>query len=173
MRIVKRLFIVWVLGLVAFYFFGFPLLMDFVQTKARTDAYNQCIVQMNQQGLIGNAITPDQAGDYCHCVADPLTFTRDDLGDVLQKKTPARITQQAKELVEQCNVSLQHIMNGGYAQPAPPPQPYVQPTPSEQPPPPISHTLPSPVESAPLMEPPIATPPAEEVQPNGVRVIRL
>jgi len=91
------------------YLYGLPYAIDYLQTKAREQTYTQCVNQLRSQGLIGLNNSPLSAtlGDeYCHCVADPLLFTREDLFDTARQKPPAHITQQAQELVETCNKNL-------------------------------------------------------------------
>jgi len=117
MRIFLRLLIFWAISATAFYLYGKPMLMDFIQNRTRADAYRQCLGQLNEQDLIGKTLTAAQGDDYCHCVTDPLMFDDHDLLDAMQRKQPGHITAQAKELAEQCDTTLQQAISGTVAKP--------------------------------------------------------
>jgi hypothetical protein len=115
--------ILWSISGVASYVYGLPYALDYLQTKTRAQAYAQCVEQFRTNGLLGAAnspITPSIADAHCHCIADPLLFTRDDLMDAVQQKQPAHISQQAETLVATCNTSLEQKLTGGSVAPAPP-----------------------------------------------------
>ena len=123
MRKIVIFFILWSISGTVSYVYGLPYALDYLQTRTRGQAYAQCVEQFRTNGLLGavnSPITPIIADAHCHCIADPLLFTRDDLLDAVQQKQPAHISQQAEALVATCNTSLEEKLTGGSAVPQAP-----------------------------------------------------
>jgi hypothetical protein len=115
MRWLIRMLIFWAITAPLFYFFGLPALLDMLSKKARSEGYTQCIAHLQKEGMMGSAnapVTAAQGETYCHCVSDRLTFTQNDVMDMVQKKPPAALTAMANALSQSCNRDLQQSMRG-------------------------------------------------------------
>lgn len=56
-------------------------------------------------------MSPARADAYCHCISDPIRFTRSDILDLAQKKQPERLNNALKPAIEACNTGLQNDMD--------------------------------------------------------------
>lgn len=131
MRWIMRFVITWAIILPLGYFFGLPYVAEHLQAQTRSETLTQCAKQLTDQGLMGvanAAITPEQGDQYCHCLADPLAFTRADIMELVKQrlaggetKPPARLEAQVKAQVEACNPQLQQAIMQKYGTAAPQP----------------------------------------------------
>lgn len=117
MRWILRLVVVWGILAAIGYWVGLPYAAKLLQTKTRTDTITQCQQQLAAQGMtnVPNApVSAEQAGIFCHCLADSLTVTREDLLEVVdhyiktgKQEPPARIRALMQTQVNTCNTQLQ------------------------------------------------------------------
>lgn len=127
MRWLLRILITWAVLIPISYFVGVPYAMKCLQNKTQQETLAQCNQQLHDKGLLGSsasALTQAQGDHYCHCLADPLTFTREDLFDVVRHRQPAHLTTQVNAQVEACNNELQQAIIKKY-QPSAPPGPVI------------------------------------------------
>ncbi len=118
MRKLAKFFVFWAISGTLFYVFGIPYALEQLQAKTRNETYTQCVEQLRQQGMVGldnSSLNTAQGDEYCHCVADPLLFTQDDLMDMAQRKPPTKLTAQAQAQVVACNKTLEDLLSGGPA----------------------------------------------------------
>ena len=127
MRKWVKFLVLWAISGTLSYVYGIPYAIEYMQPKTREQAYTQCVSQLRSQGMIGletSALTPSQGDEYCHCMADPLLFTRDDLFDMAKQKPPAHLTEQAKSQNTECNKTLEeNLSHNQPIAPASPPTP--------------------------------------------------
>ena len=113
MRWLIRFMLFWAILVPLFYFFGLPMLLEFMNKKVKTDGYTQCITLMNNEKRMGSPnspLTQTQGETYCKCVSSSLIFTRSDLFEIAQKKPPTALTALANSLNEKCNRELQQSL---------------------------------------------------------------
>ncbi|MFM9890859.1 MAG: hypothetical protein ACKVOE_09535 [Rickettsiales bacterium] len=114
MRTVLRLLLFWAITAPLFYVYGLPWLLSKLDAKAQAQSYSSCMQHLADEHLIGGpgwVIKQADGETYCHCVSGGLHFTRADLPELLQKKTPERIATAMKPMVEACNSTLKASMN--------------------------------------------------------------
>ena len=104
MRTIKRMLLLWLIMLPVSYVWGIPAMMHYIGAKTKAQTLAQCAQQLQEQQLPLNAA---QGDTYCHCIADPLIFTREDLVDVIQRQPPRQMTAQLKLQVDTCNAAMQ------------------------------------------------------------------
>lgn len=121
LRLFVRMIVFWIIIAPISYYFGLPKLIDYMTNKVRTEGYNQCITQMTNEKMIGVAgsgapLTQAQGEGHCRCISDGLTFTRDDLMEMVQQKldgkpqeTPKALAAMAEKIMQQCNTKLQQL----------------------------------------------------------------
>jgi hypothetical protein len=113
MRWLLRLLLFWAITAPLFYVFGLPYLLDMLSKKAQADAYTQCQQQLTKEGLVGSKNSPlneQQGVGYCHCVSNRLILTKNDVFDLVQKKSPAALTALSESIAKQCNTDLQRML---------------------------------------------------------------
>lgn len=117
MRWIIRLLVVWVILGGLFYMFGMQVLIDAMNEKTRAEGYQQCMAQLTNDKTIGHANSPlnlEQGTNYCHCVSDTLTLTKEDMMELVKQRVqmkeqtpPAGFTKRAQELANNCTTELQ------------------------------------------------------------------
>lgn len=120
MRWLLRIIITWAILLPLSYFIGLPYAADKLTQKTRQDTLTQCAQQLRDKGLLGDAqaaLTQAQGDQYCHCLSDPLTLTREDILAMAKQRMidhvqapPARFEAQLKAQVDTCNTGLQQAI---------------------------------------------------------------
>lgn len=114
MRWLIRSLIFWAVCAPLFYLFGLPMMMHKLETKSRAENYTACQQHLKDEHIANvpsAMVSPLQADQYCHCISDPITLTQADLFDLVQKKSPQRLADAMKPIVEGCNTALQGQLN--------------------------------------------------------------
>jgi hypothetical protein len=122
MRRLLYLAIFWACSSLLFYGYGLPWMMRMLQGKVRDQTYATCMLQLRTQGIIEAQtapLVPEDGQQYCHCVSDPLTFTRADLFDAVHKRQPAHVAAQAQQQVAACTPQLQEKIDAATPAPSP------------------------------------------------------
>ena len=133
MRWLIRMLLFWAICAPLFYLYGFPYLLEMLSKKAQGEALTQCVEQMREQAMIGqngSPLTGAMADKYCHCVADGLILTKNDVFELVQKKPATELTALTQALTTKCNEQLQQDMTAGTQSPlpaTPPEDPRMQP----------------------------------------------
>ena len=113
MRLLIRMLLFWAITTPLFYLFALPALIDMLSKKAQTQAYEQCITKLKNDGTAGSAnspLTSFQGEKHCHCISDRLIFTKNDVLDIVQKKSPAALNAMAQSLSDSCSTELKQMM---------------------------------------------------------------
>lgn len=114
MRFLVSSLIFWAICSPLFYFFGLPVLIGKLEAKARGEAYAACQKTLEEEHLANapaSPLSPAQAETYCHCVSDPIAFTKGDLIALARTHQSERLTAALKPVVDACNQSLQQAIN--------------------------------------------------------------
>lgn len=102
----KRLLIIWLVCVPLGLYFGFPYFTAYLQEKTRGEAYTQCIEQTAAQPEVFDPSNPAIANQYCECVRDGLTLTRDDMMQIIRKQPPEGMQQRLDAQMNSCNQRL-------------------------------------------------------------------
>lgn len=127
MRWLIRMLLFWAICAPLFYVYGLPYMLDMLSKKAQGEALSQCVEQMRSQNMFGQPDSPmtgEMADKYCHCVADDLILTKNDVFELVQKKPATALTALSQALTTKCNEQLKQDM-------ATPPQSQVPAAPPE------------------------------------------
>ena len=125
MRWLVRMLLFWAISAPLFYIFGLPYMLELLSKKAQDEALTQCVAQMRSQNMFGQTDSPmtgDMADKYCHCVADGLILTKNDVFELVQKKPATELTALSQSLTTKCNEQLQQTMAAPPTVPAAPPE---------------------------------------------------
>jgi len=112
MRTLLRLVVVWLLVLPLAGYFGFPYLTAYLQSKAQGEAYTQCLQQTAAQPAAFDPSNPAIAEQYCQCLRDGVTVTRDDVKALLRRQPAPGIQQRVEAQVDTCTDRMQNPAAG-------------------------------------------------------------